>query len=473
MPAATSPSVRKALLARLLPAMLALVLAGSGGAWLLADYFLQRVLDQWLYDEAVSLGRRVQWDERGARVTFTRLAQEIVEWDVADRVYYEVVSERHGRLIGNAVLPEPRTRVEQDAPVFFDGQVGAEAVRATEIRLAPVNGESVLVKVAWTRRKAESLARAALFGSLAMFALLVAASVLVVWFGITRGMASLEQAVRRVRAAHHGRMLQPRSADEGIPIELLPLVEEIDHLVEELSAAHASQERFVIDAAHQLRTPLASLQVQLEVARREQDPVRHAEALALAAGVLGRTGHLVHQLLTLAKVDERRADTLVLESTDIDAIAREEVERFLDRAVAAGADLGYFGPERPVRVAGKDALLREVVANLLDNALRYGGRGVRITVGVETDPPQIWVEDDGPGIAASELQRVGRRFYRIPGTVGEGCGLGLAIVGEIARRHGASFDLAQAPGGKGLRASLGFPPPAETGGAEEKTAPAT
>jgi len=143
---------------------------------------------------------------------------------------------------------------------------------------------------------------------------------------------------------------------------------------------------------------------------------------------------------------------------DLDHLAREEVESWIDRALARGIDLGYENPGYPVVVPGREALLHEALSNLIDNALAYAGAAGPITVGVSDRPPRLFVEDGGPGIPEEERKRVLGRFYRVPGTPGEGCGLGLAIVDEIARIHGARLLVLPREGGPGARVVLEFRP---------------
>jgi two-component system sensor histidine kinase TctE len=269
-------------------------------------------------------------------------------------------------------------------------------------------------------------------------------------------MESMEKAVRDVRSVHAAAPLSPIAMAANFPREVFPLVQEINDLIANLSAAHRLNQRFIADAAHQLRTPLASLRVQLELALREQDAVLHANAINDAVNALTRMGHTLHQLLTLAKADRNETGPTPHTVVDIDLIAREEVERRIDDALGAGVDLGYAGAGKPVWIRGQEELLREAVSNLLDNALRYGAAGHHVTVGVSPDSPEIYVEDSGPGIPGSEREKVRERFYRIPGTIGDGCGLGLSIVEEIVRRHAGSLILEDRLGGGGLRARFIF-----------------
>ncbi|MEN3352303.1 MAG: hypothetical protein V7640_461 [Betaproteobacteria bacterium] len=462
--AAAGHSIRRALLARLMGPLVLIMIFGGACAYGLAQYFSQTVLDQWLYDSAISLANRVKWDTGRASVDLPEGAREILEWDVVDRIFYEVLSDRGERLIGNAALPAPPVMPDSNRPVYYEGSVNDALVRVLAVGVRVSGHDPVLVKVAETRLKRNALASQVLWISVALSLVLALISAAVIWYGIGSGMASMENAVRRVRSVHAAAPLSPIAIDSNFPREVFPLVQEINDLIENLSAAHRLNQRFVADAAHQLRTPLASLRVQLELALREQDAIRHQTAINDAVHALTRMGHTLHQLLTLAKADRNESGLVPEARIDIDLIAREEVERRIDDALAAGVDLGYAGAGKPVWIHGQEELLREAVSNLLDNALRYGATGRHVTVGVCAASPEIYVEDSGPGIPESEREKVRERFYRIPGTVGDGCGLGLSIVEEIVRRHSASLVLENRCSGSGLRARFIF-----RGGCEELT----
>jgi two-component system, OmpR family, sensor histidine kinase TctE len=456
---ARSASIRRDLLSWLMGPLLLLVLLSGAAAYGLTRHFTQTVLDQWLYDSAISLANRVKWENERTLVDLPAGAREILEWDIVDLVYYEVVSEGGWRIDGNGELPDPPVPMGQSAgeAVFYNGNVGGEGVRLLAVPLLMPGGEKVLVKVAETRRKRDALSNQVLWISLALSIGLMAGSAALIWYGIGSGMNSMENAVRQVRRLHADAPLSRIPMDQGLPREVLPLVEEINTQVENLSAVHRLNQRFIADAAHQLRTPLAKLRLQIELAGIEKEPEAHARALNDAIVVIERTSHVVHQLLTLAKVDESGGDVQGTSQTDIALVAREEVERRVDEALGLGVDLGYAGPFKPVIVQGRDALLREAVSNLLDNALRYAASGRQVTVGVQTTRPELFVEDKGPGIPQPERTRACDRFYRLPGSSGDGCGLGLAIVREIARRHHASLVLEGGPDGVGLRARMIFP----------------
>jgi two-component system sensor histidine kinase TctE len=169
-----------------------------------------------------------------------------------------------------------------------------------------------------------------------------------------------------------------------------------------------------------------------------------------------RLRHVVQQLLTLARSEPNTETMARTAPLDLAALAREEVERWTDHAVERGIDLGYEGPDRPVMINGEPSLIRELIGNLLDNAIRYNMRDGKVTLAIEEAPTRLSVEDDGPGIPEGERQRVFERFYRSGDGREEGCGLGLSIAKEIAARHDAGLTLSGVPVGQGTRAEIVF-----------------
>ena len=269
------------------------------------------------------------------------------------------------------------------------------------------------------------------------------------------------------------------------PEEVRPLVQSLNRLFDLVNAQAESQRRFVADAAHQLRTPLAGLQAQVEAwaqavnspppmsALREgymSDKAIAAVDSSSAAITLGadkinhlrdavrRTSQLANQLLALSRADARSLDAQPLQRVDLKALCETLLEAYLDAAAAKQIDLGLEA--QTVHVTGYEWLLRELLGNLLDNALKYTPTGGRVTLRCacrRTDEaPFLEVEDDGPGVPADKRQRVLERFYRVPGTMSEGNGLGLAIADEIARVHRSQLLVGSGTGGRGARFTLMF-----------------
>lgn len=283
-----------------------------------------------------------------------------------------------------------------------------------------------------------------------------------IWYLIGRALRPLERLAHDV-ALRHPDSLDPLCA-EHVPDEAQPLVHALNHLLDRLAQALSAQRAFVADAAHELRTPLAALQIQLQLCERASAPEARAAALAELRAGLQRTTHLVQQLLTLARQEPDAAHTAEHEDLRLADIARQTLVDHAALAEARHIDLGAEALDDSAVVRGDAAALRTLVANLIDNAIRYTPEGGRIDLGVrrdaaETKDARNWLEvcDSGPGIPADERARVLDRFYRGAGQDQPGTGLGLAIVRSIAERHGARLVLDTSALG-GLRVAVGFPP---------------
>jgi len=228
-----------------------------------------------------------------------------------------------------------------------------------------------------------------------------------------------------------------------------------------VNAQAESQRRFIADAAHQLRTPLAGLQAQVEAWAQAAESGPGGGTVRLPASEVTklrtatrRTSQLANQLLALSRADARAMHAQPMQDVDLKALCEDILEQHLDEAMGKQIDLGLDA--RPTVARGHEWLLREALANLVDNAVKYTRVEGTVTIrcGTRAGAPYLEVEDDGPGIAHGERQRVLERFYRVQGTQGEGNGLGLAIADEIARLHHGHLELADAAGGRGLKASL-------------------
>jgi two-component system sensor histidine kinase TctE len=250
--------------------------------------------------------------------------------------------------------------------------------------------------------------------------------------------------------------LEPLAEETSTPVEVRPLVGALNQLIRRLASAYEAQRRFVSNAAHQLRTPLATMQVQTERALREADPGKQAEALADIRTAMVRLKHMTQQLLTLARAEPEGARMLEMTKIDLAELTRDALEAWTDTAIAKSVDLGYDGPVSGVFVRGEPQLLRELIGNLVDNAIRYGRKGGTVTVRLTRAPLAIAVEDDGPGIPEPEREHVTERFYRLPSSTGGGSGLGLAIAAEIASRHNAKLAISAPAEGQGTTITITF-----------------
>lgn len=278
-----------------------------------------------------------------------------------------------------------------------------------------------------------------------------------IWYLVGRGLRPLERLAREV-ATRRADSLDALPLS-GIPDEARPLVRALNELLEQLHHAISMQRAFVADAAHELRTPLAALQIQLQLCERARDDATRAAALGELRTGLGRATHLVQQLLTLARQEPGEAAAAPRERIPLADLARRSLADYAALANERGIDLGADLLDDGLAAMGEPAALRTLAGNLIDNAVRYTPRGGRVDVSVGMGEGRCWlrVDDSGPGIAPEERERVLDRFYRPAGQQESGSGLGLAIVSSIALRHEARVVLNASPLG-GLRIAVGFRP---------------
>ncbi|SDC46529.1 signal transduction histidine kinase [Cupriavidus sp. YR651] len=410
--------------------------------YLVAKSIANGPFDRSLEASAIVLSQQVR--EVNGRVTLQLplSAREILRADETDNIYYQVVG-KHGEYVaGDHDLPLPSEEDQGHAGLVSlrDERIAGNDVRVayTYVDLKNVGGtQPVLVQVAETLDKRARLANEIIKGVILPQFVILPLAVVLVWFGLTRGLAPLTAIQQRIRARNPG---DTSPIDESAaPQEITPLVASFNDLLAQLDLSVQTQKRFIADAAHQMKTPLAGLRMQAELAQREQSPEELRRSLAQIAGSSERTAHLVTQLLSLARM-ENLAGAGGMASLDLAALAREVVKDWLPQAWARKIDLGLEADDHPVMVTGNRLMLTEMLNNLVDNAIRYTPTGGHATVRVVADAFEPFayldVEDTGPGIAPAERERVMERFYRVLGTNTEGSGLGLAIVREIVQQHG-------------------------------------
>jgi two-component system OmpR family sensor kinase len=278
---------------------------------------------------------------------------------------------------------------------------------------------------------------------------------LVVWWVVS---GSLEP-VARVRSQVASRQADDLSpvSENGLPDEVRPLVQELNLLFGRVKTAFEAQQNFVADAAHELRTPLAALKLQVQSLERSDNPEARAVAVARLTAGIERSTRLVEQLLVLAR-QEAGAASAELRPVALADLARRTVGDLVGLAQHKGVDLGLLHADE-VRVDGQGDALAILMRNLVDNAIKYtpAGGTVDVTVRAAGGGATLVVEDSGPGIPVEERERVFDRFYRIAGSEAAGSGLGLAIIRAIAERHGATLALGRSERLGGLSAVVAFP----------------
>jgi two-component system sensor histidine kinase TctE len=457
MPAAPTLSLRRQLLLRLLVPLAALFCIGAAASYYIALGFANNAYDRALYDSARALAQQVKVVNDRTVVDLPRAALEMFEWDDLDTTYYRISSASEGFLFGHKAMPDPPKAFSDDARAhYYDGSMLEQKVRVVALHL-PVgpNGSPVNVQVAETRNKRIHLANDILLTLVLPQLMLIAMAGVLVWFGVRSGLGPLLLLEKEIATRTH-RDLSPLP-DQRVPAEVLPLTHAINNLMQRLGQTLSVQHRFIADAAHQLRTPIAGLKIQIERALLSTDMDEIRPALGQLQTSAERIAHLSNQLLTLARAEPGASDETRFTDIDLNAIARETGMLWVPRAIERNIDLGFSGSDRPAHIRGDVLLLQELISNLIDNAARYGRDGGSITVLVRAKPvPQLIIDDDGPGIPEQERGKVFERFYRMPGSPGGGSGLGLAIVREIAQAHGAELQLEKPEGGSGTRVHITF-----------------
>jgi two-component system sensor histidine kinase TctE len=472
-------SLHRLLLLWLLLPQLVLWAAGGVVSYQVALRYANRAIDANLLQSSRALARQVKPIGNGLLIDFPRAAQDVLEADPRDRVFYMVSTPPGEFILGNRRLPPPPPIAEPrlGEPYFYDGTMppalprdlpGAAVparVRVAALYLAFGDDErspqTMLVQVARSSASREELARSILLDTLLPLSGLIVLMSMIVWAGIRAGLAPLGR-LRRLVEGRAPTDLAPLEIDAA-PLEVRALARAVNELLASVQHHVAAQRRFIDDAAHQLRTPLAGLKGQTELALQATSDEAQRQRLQLVHESAARSAHLVNQLLALARAEpgpygarghqaagppqgqmaEGAARRYPSERVDLAALAQQLAAETVPRALQLGADLGFEGGDAPAWVRGSGFLLREALANVIDNALHYAGRGAEITVRVRGEGAQAVaeVEDDGPGIAEADRERVFERFVRAT-EQGRGCGLGLAIVKAIAEHHGGRVALA-------------------------------
>jgi two-component system sensor histidine kinase TctE len=438
--------------------------------WLVAQNIAGKPFDRALEYNVQALAKLVVVKNNAVQFNLTGPAREILRADDTDLVYYQVIGTRGETLSGERDLPLP-----PDDDKLMDGDVrlredtiNGEDVRVayTWIKVDDKKAGRVLVQVAETLEKRKTLATEIVKGTMVPQFVTLPLAVLLVWLALVRGIKPLAQLEKRIRARKPDDM-SPLD-DNAVPEEVAPLVSSINDLLSRLKTSLTTQKRFLADAAHQLKTPLAGLRMQADLAQRETNADELKKSLKHIGKSSIRATHTVNQLLALARA-ETTGRSPAKQSVDMVMIANEVMADSVPRALEKRIDLGYEGPnagEQATMLEGNPTLLKELVRNLLDNAIAYTPEKGRVTLRLLADAFSgvlLLVEDSGPGIPAAERELVFEPFYRALGTNVDGSGLGLAIVVEIANQHDATVSIEDAflpgyPLSPGTRIAVRFAP---------------
>jgi len=450
-------------LARRLLAPLAWIwLVGLGtavvGGFLIARDAAQRAFDRSLRDEASALAARVMWSDRGPLLDVSRQTLELLAWDSQDRNGFVMVDIEGMPLAGDGTVPAPPfDPASLQQPMLFDARYRGEPVRGAVFSVtSPMIDRTVSIVVVETTTKRAALVRDVQLATVLPALGLGLVTFLLLGWGVNRGLKPLTRLSEDIglRDLHDWRPLPL----QRVPAEALPMVERINDLMLDVQHSVALQRRFVADAAHQLRTPVAGIRVLAQELERELQRAGVEPGQPLLAALLGSTqrlSRLIGQLLSLAALETALTVQGEQATLDIVPMVREAAEPPVLQALREGRQIELEAPAAPVPARAHAIWLGEVVANLLDNALRYGGPRIRLHVApLAGGGAEVVVEDDGPGVKPEELPHLFEPFWR-----GEradlrndgGTGLGLAIASEIVERLGGTLRAATRPEVDGMR----------------------
>ncbi|MFC5522203.1 sensor histidine kinase [Polaromonas jejuensis] len=427
-----------------------------------ANLTANHAFDSLLVASADTIADQVTVRDGALAVDLPYVALQLLESNLQERIFYRVVAPDGRTLTGYDDLPMPPRRTSTaDTQVTYTAQYKGEDIYLVAY-YKQVYGLSttdpVVILVAETGESRSALSRQILIDDLQRQAVLIIAAGLLVWLGLGRGLRPLME----LRDS-----LVKRSSFDLSPIdqtrvqnEIRPLIEALNQHTSRIEKLIESRQRFIADASHQLRTPLSEMRTQVEYTLRQGRPELSHETLATVRRWLDSQTRLIGQLLLMARSDPEAMQNHHSGVANLMALARDTALEHVPAARRKAIDLSFEGPEHEVPVMGNELLLHELMANLIDNAIRYTPAHGAITVRVmQGEWAVLEVEDNGPGIALSEREKVFERFYRGPNKDAQGSGLGLSIVRDICVSHDAQIALdSPAGGGPGLLVRVQFKP---------------
>jgi two-component system sensor histidine kinase TctE len=426
----------------------------------IADGIANQAYDHVLAEHVVRIAREMKIVSEGVHVSLPPPATSPSVGDDIDRQYFQVAVAGGEFVAGTAEVPALRAGDEHQPGVvlFRNGSLMGEPVRiAYQLVPSPWDARPLLIQAAETRKQRNALSSRIISGVLLPQFAIIPLAVVLVWLGLTRGLAPLTRLQSRIRERRPDD-LSPIEL-RTVPEELRPIVMAFNDMMVRLQDNLDAQQRFISAAAHQLKTPLTGLKTQIELAQQEKDCAQLPDYLKRISIGVDRASHLTYQLLQLARAEASHENPAQKkEVVDLGELARAVTMHCVPRALARNIDIGFEEADLPMKIFGVPLLLREMIDNLIDNAIKYTPIGGAVTVRLRANGGWILeVEDTGIGIEPADRERIFDRFYRVLGTQADGSGLGLAIVREIAGLHDARIEVLSNPQAPGTLIRVIFP----------------
>ena len=452
-------SLLRQLLAWLLLPLIALLALNAVLSYRAALAAANEAHDRLLLASVRAIADHVDIVDDQVRVDVPYVALALFESKSQERIFYRVATRTGATITGYDDLPLPKNALPNDQPVFYRAPYHDDIVYFAALSKPlydPQGLGPVLVQVGETAEARDALSREILYDSVARQGLLIVAAAFVVWAGLRRGlrpMLRLRNAIAR-RAPSDLTPIDPGQV-QG---EVRPLIDAFNLHAARLDQLIAARRRFLDDASHQLRTPLAALKTQVDFSLGNPSESDKRALLHDIRHTTEQTIRLVNQLLVLARAEPQGVPGTEMAAVDLAELARATTAELVPDARRKLIDLGFEADPGAATVNGNRLLLHELIVNLVDNAIRYTPERGSVTVAVAHAAGRVLLEvsDTGPGIPHAERARVFERFYRGSTASAQGSGLGLSIVQDICRSHGARIELAVAAGGTGLLARVAF-----------------
>ena len=451
-------SIRRQLLTLFMPFLFGLWISSAIFSYWLISTFSGESFDRDLVSSADSVVGRLRVKGGKVAIDLPPAAQAILKHDESDKFYYRVVNSEGQTIAGDIDFPQATRNLKIDVPKVSTTSIGGKEVRLAEIKVQveDLDAGEVIVQVAETTNVRTNFQEKMLLSIAVPQLLVLTLGLFAVWYGVVKILTPL-----RLLQEQLGRRSQSdlsTISDVGAPEEVYPLVRAINQLLGRLREEIKTQQRFIANAAHQLRTPLAGLKTYSSIGTEmsNANDLKHI-VKELDLGI-DRASRMVTQLLALARTDAREQAALPKIQVDLNFIVSDVTAELVEVAVRKDLELVYESSKEPAIVLAEQTGLRQMVANLVENALLYTDNGgtVRVQV-VFNGCVQLKVSDSGRGIPPDEREKVFERFYRVDGTPGNGSGLGLSIVQEVANSHGASISIDNASGQSGTLITIEFP----------------
>lgn len=451
---------KRLLMTLLLPLCCIMLVLGVPGAWLMSR-IVESASDRLLSGSLQAISETLSMQEGFLTLDLPPSALGMLENSERDNVYYSI--RYRGKLVtGYSELPPGPPDLKLEDVRFSDSDFHGTPIRvATEAKLVPQLDDPVIVQVAETTRNRVSLAHHMQFALAAGEIFLLMVIAVLVYLAVDWGLRPLAVLRREVESRNDNDEMDfaplPMSS---VPQEAAPFVSAFNALLGHVETSFQTLRRFTSDASHQLRAPLAVVRTHVEVLSRQSGLSSEMQATVHDIhNAVRALQHLIIQLISLAKAERPKGDSDEYARFDLVECAAATARTYAAHALSRHMEISFETPYETVPVIGNPFFAGEMIANLLDNAVRYGAAGGHVIVRLGETPGVLEIEDDGPGIPPKYRERVFERFFRLPhNTDREGSGLGLPIVQALGRRMGAAITLETPATAKGLKAVIQFQP---------------